>query len=159
MYPKAYLDYLYYFHAERDYFECHEVLELEWKKQPVELRQSYWVTLIQIAVALYHERRGNTKGASILYNRLIKRIPADKAPLTELSIDSTRLLLDLKLRLNQLDEPFLDYDLPLTDEHLIQLCRNRAGDKWKSPSSLNDADLVHKHIHRHHKTSQTEKEE
>lgn len=33
MYPAEYLEYLVYFHADRDYFECHEILEEYWKEQ------------------------------------------------------------------------------------------------------------------------------
>lgn len=52
LYPKAYIDYLVYFHGLRDYFECHEVLEEHWKKDDKAERKKYWVGLIQIAVAL-----------------------------------------------------------------------------------------------------------
>ena len=32
VYPEAYIEYLMYFHGNRDYFECHEVLEEYWKE-------------------------------------------------------------------------------------------------------------------------------
>lgn len=146
MYPKRYLDYLHYFHVDRDYFECHEVLEEEWKNAPVINKNSYWVTLIQIAVALYHERRGNDKGASILYKRLILRIQDDSIELHKLGLDAKQLLEDIELRLNNIGiDVFIDYNLPLTDEYLIRLCRTRAGKRWLAPSNLNNAYLVHKH--------------
>ncbi len=62
MYPKAYIDYLVEFHATRDYFECHEILEEYWKEDPPKKRKRYWVGFIQLAVALYHHRRQNTAG-------------------------------------------------------------------------------------------------
>ncbi len=158
MYAQAYLDYLYFFHAERDYFECHEVLETEWKKRAADHRHSYWVTLIQLAVALYHERRGNKKGAHILLNRLLKRIPLEHVQLEHLGINTSKLLIDLHIRLKKLDEPFSDYDLPLTDSHLIKLCQVRAGDRWKSQSPLNNPNIIHKHILRHQKPKIEEEE-
>ncbi|WP_054711111.1 DUF309 domain-containing protein [Bacillus sp. JCM 19041] len=146
MYPKRYLDYLHYFHVDRDYFECHEVLEEEWKNAPKTNKNSYWVTLIQIAVALYHERRGNYKGASILYKRLLVRIQDDSTELHNLGLDAKQLLGDIELRLNNIGKQFFsDYNLPLTDEYLIRLCRTRAGERWLAPSNLNNAYLVDKH--------------
>lgn len=32
MYPPEYIEFLYHFHCDRDYFECHEILEELWKK-------------------------------------------------------------------------------------------------------------------------------
>jgi len=39
MYPEPYLEYLIQFHAERDYFECHEILEEYWKSAPANERE------------------------------------------------------------------------------------------------------------------------
>ncbi|MBL8233791.1 MAG: DUF309 domain-containing protein [Bryobacterales bacterium] len=46
----------------REYFECHEVLELEWveEKGP---RRLFLQALIHFAVGLYHAGRGNYAGA------------------------------------------------------------------------------------------------
>lgn len=63
MYPKPYIDYLVYFHTNRDYFECHEVLEEHWKVADPRHRNVLWVGLIQVAVSLYHHRRSNYVGA------------------------------------------------------------------------------------------------
>ncbi|KPC99353.1 hypothetical protein LR69_02339 [Geobacillus sp. BCO2] len=69
MYPNAYIEYLVHFHSDRDYFECHEILEEHWKQDG---RNKGWLVLIQMAVAFYHYRRGNTSGAL----RLIRRARA-----------------------------------------------------------------------------------
>ncbi|PAD68333.1 hypothetical protein CHH83_14265, partial [Bacillus sp. 7586-K] len=34
MYDQEYIDFLVHFHCDRDYFECHEILEEHWKKDP-----------------------------------------------------------------------------------------------------------------------------
>lgn len=107
---------------------------------------------------LYHERRGNKKGAHILLNRLLKRIPLEHVQLEHLGINPSKLLIDLHIRLKNLDEPFSDYDLPLTDSHLIKLCQVRAGDRWKSQSPLNNPNIIHKHILRHQKPKIEEEE-
>jgi len=48
-----------------DWFECHETLEELWVGEKGELRDFYQGVL-QMAVALYHWRNGNLKGALIL---------------------------------------------------------------------------------------------
>ncbi len=152
IYPEAYIKYLLYFHADRDYFECHEVLEDHWKRVPKPERESHWVTLIQIAVALYHERRGNLKGAEILYRRLEKRIDKDQEALHALGLDQRQLHKDIMERKRFLGkQPFVDYNLPLNDQALIDECRERSAKEvkeWQKASQLEDHALVHKHRER-----------
>ncbi|WP_218197281.1 DUF309 domain-containing protein, partial [Pseudomonas sp. 2995-1] len=62
-YPDAYIEYLIEFHGTRDYFECHEIMEEYWKKN----KEKHWHTLIQLAVAIYHERQHNYDGSLRLY--------------------------------------------------------------------------------------------
>ena len=58
-FPQKYIEYLVHFHGDRDYFECHEILEEYWKKIDNGNKESIWVGLIQLAVANYHHRRKN----------------------------------------------------------------------------------------------------
>jgi predicted metal-dependent hydrolase len=51
-----------------EWFECHETLEELWVGEKGELRDLYQ-GLLQIAVALYHWRNGNFKGAVGLLQR------------------------------------------------------------------------------------------
>lgn len=51
-----------------EWFECHETLEELWVGEKGELRDFYQ-GLLQIAVALYHWRNGNFKGAVGLLQR------------------------------------------------------------------------------------------
>lgn len=51
-----------------EWFECHETLEELWVGEQGELRDFYQ-GLLQIAVALYHWRNGNFKGAVGLLQR------------------------------------------------------------------------------------------
>ncbi len=82
MYPKAYVAFLHEFHTTRDYFECHEILEEFWKEDPPDQRKKYWVGLIQLAVALYHQRRGNGKGAKRLISNSLHILDSDRNVLT-----------------------------------------------------------------------------
>ena len=63
MYPKEYIQFLTHFNGDRDYFECHEILEEYWKKSNDLKKDSIWVGFILLAVSRYHHRRGNFKGA------------------------------------------------------------------------------------------------
>lgn len=51
---------------ERDYFEAHEIWEDLWQECGPEYRRFYQA-LIQAAVALYHWRNGNWRGARRLF--------------------------------------------------------------------------------------------
>ncbi|WP_025690861.1 DUF309 domain-containing protein [Paenibacillus zanthoxyli] len=62
-YEPLYVAYLVYFNRDRDYFECHEVLEELWLSKD---RDPLYKALLQIAVGLYHYRNGNTRGAIIM---------------------------------------------------------------------------------------------
>lgn len=59
----------------RDWFTCHETLELLWLDSQGELRQIYQ-GLLQITVALHHWRSGNFSGALTLLARGAGRLRA-----------------------------------------------------------------------------------
>lgn len=100
-YPSAYIDYLVYFHGDRDYFECHEVLEEYWKEHPGDPLSGIYVGLIQVAVALYHQRRGNRNGAVKMLKQAIRGL---HNPLVEqLGINGEQLQARLKQRLEELE--------------------------------------------------------
>ncbi|BCJ88453.1 DUF309 domain-containing protein [Effusibacillus dendaii] len=62
--PQELLDYVQYMKESR-YFDAHEVLEELWHSD----RNDFYKGLIQIAVALFHLRNGNIKGARHLFKR------------------------------------------------------------------------------------------
>ncbi|MBJ6751555.1 DUF309 domain-containing protein [Geomonas sp. Red421] len=73
----------------REWFACHETLEELWVGAQGELRDFYQGVL-QVAVALYHWRNGNFKGAEGLLQRgpdLLRRVPD-----TCLGVDVARLV-------------------------------------------------------------------
>lgn len=152
-YPKAYIDFLLYFHTDRDYFECHEVLEEHWKTTPRKEEDHYWVALIQIAVGLYHERRGNRLGARRMLSSSLRIIKNDPVALKMLGLDTPQLMQMINERLIQMEqsEPFSDMDLPIQDPRLLQDCQTACKEKqlvWCAPSMLDREELVHKHSRR-----------
>ncbi|WYP28189.1 DUF309 domain-containing protein [Alkalihalobacillus sp. FSL W8-0930] len=152
-YPKAYIDFLIYFHTDRDYFECHEVLEEHWKTTPRKKGDHYWVALIQLAVGLYHERRQNLEGAKRMFTSSRRIIQNDPHAIKKLGLDSHQLLEMINDRLNQMEhtESFSDMNLPIDDPRLLLECRSACEAKelvWCAPSMLDREELVHKHSRR-----------
>jgi uncharacterized protein len=125
MYPQPYLDYLIQFHAERDYFECHEILEEYWKSAPPAERKLIWVGLIQIAVGLYHQRRGNRNGAEKMLGNALKLVRQHQHELSELGLDAPALTALLEKRLDDLQQgvPYVSLDLPMIDPGLQEAYR------------------------------------
>jgi predicted metal-dependent hydrolase len=149
-YPKAYMDYLIYFHAERDFFECHEVLEAYWKEHPGDPLATAYVGLIQVAVSFYHQRRHNLAGALKMLRSAIHLLKVED--LVKLGIDPAlfhNLLLDCLERLeNPADFKYADMDIPLADPLLQAACMERCVGQslvWQSASNFGDIHLINKH--------------
>lgn len=149
-YPQAYIEYLVQFHAVRDYFECHEILEEYWKEHPESRYRETWVMLIQLAVSLYHERRGNRTGAVKLMTGAIGRFNASH--MEQLGVDGHALLERMRNRLDELrseaEAPFSDLNIPIIDEELVQRCEVRAkelGCTFGQPSDMQDSYLLNRH--------------
>ncbi|OCT14202.1 hypothetical protein A8709_25555 [Paenibacillus pectinilyticus] len=151
-YPEAYTDYLCYFHGERDYFECHEVMEEFWKEHPEDPRRLTYVGLIQIAVGLYHSRRGNRAGAVKMLQSAANNLQAEDV--RSLGLDDV----ELQARIGQAwlaieDDHFQfeDVNLPISDpellRHCLAICEQR-GLVWQAPSRMSDVMLIDKHTRR-----------
>lgn len=148
-YPEPYVQFLCHFHGDRDYFECHEILEEFWKSQP-QPREAVWVGLIQIAVALYHHRRGNLAGAGKLLERAIQIISDRREQAARLGLDSAALIALLEQRLAQIraHTAYTSLNLPIADPALKAACERRCaarGMRFGEPSRLDDPLLLHKH--------------
>ncbi|WP_176706257.1 DUF309 domain-containing protein [Paenibacillus hemerocallicola] len=115
-YDVLYVEFLYYFNVERDYFECHEVMEELWMEEG---RNPLHQGLLQIAVALYHHRNGNVGGAIKLFSQGIEKL--EFYPKFTLGIDLGKLIADSNAYLDKLlgieEEPFEFYDLDIAIVH------------------------------------------
>ncbi|WP_042203403.1 DUF309 domain-containing protein [Paenibacillus camerounensis] len=107
-----YLAYLVYFNRDRDYFECHEVLEELWLARD---RDPLYKALLQVAVGLYHFRNGNVRGGMIMLDRsynALRQYPGDI-----LGINLAKLASEVGEYASQLnayqDSPFAYYDLTI----------------------------------------------
>ncbi|CAM3714772.1 DUF309 domain-containing protein [Alkalicoccus chagannorensis] len=149
-YPSAYEDFLVHFHATRDFFECHEILEDYWLSDNKDVR---WLMLIQTAVALYHERQGNKRGAVRLIDKVLRHTKAHPGRLEELSVDENKLqhqLIERRASISSGDsyEPMA---LPVVDSALLRKCRLYAeslGLEWNADDRGAGPDLIYKHRRR-----------
>ncbi|WP_428908981.1 DUF309 domain-containing protein [Niallia sp. Krafla_26] len=151
-FPQEYIHFLVHFHGDRDYFECHEILEDYWKKVDSGNKESIWVGLIQLAVSNYHHRRGNFAGAKRTLEKSAYILSKNKEKLEELGIEATILLQEIDDHLARIDslKPYNSYSLPLSHE-LVSLCARRSkelGLAWGSNSNMEDHDVVHRHMRR-----------
>ncbi|RJE90143.1 DUF309 domain-containing protein [Paenibacillus sp. 1011MAR3C5] len=148
-YPDAYIAYLVEFHATRDYFECHELLEEYWKAHPDDGMGDTWVGLIQIAVGQYHERRGNRRGAAKMYESADGKLADEQ--LVQLGMDARSLRVQLEERRKAVEAgtPFKDIEIKLTDEELLRLCMQACeagGYSWGTASPAENQALIHRHL-------------
>ncbi|MFC0014723.1 MULTISPECIES: DUF309 domain-containing protein [Allobacillus] len=151
MYPKQYLEYLYEFHYTRDYFECHEVLEDFWKNETEMKRNSVWTGLIQLAVGLYHYRRGNIVGAKKLIDSCYEKLWKHQGDLIQLGLSNQRLI-DLISTIQyqiQNNVPYKSVDLPIVNKKLQdRLCRLaiQKDNQAEYAYQVSDERIVHRHL-------------
>jgi predicted metal-dependent hydrolase len=111
-YDRLYVDFIYYFNIERDYFECHEVMEELWLEEG---RKPLYQGLLQIAVGLYHHWNGNVGGSIKLFSQGIEKLQHFSSPI--LGIDLAMIVEEsrqyLQKLLNIAESPFEFYDLNL----------------------------------------------
>ncbi|MES9685474.1 DUF309 domain-containing protein [Gottfriedia acidiceleris] len=138
---ERYIKYLCHFHFDQDFFECHEILEEQWKLELNHQYKKVWLGLIRISVVLYHYRRRNFTGAKKLFRHVIT-FSNDSNLLEMAGIDQLRfqqIISDLQLNL-QNETEFHPFDLPINDQELIERYQNQ-----KENYSSFTADLINKH--------------
>ncbi|WP_043905343.1 DUF309 domain-containing protein [Parageobacillus genomosp. 1] len=145
--PEAYIRYLVHFHTDRDYFECHEILEEHWKENGY---KKVWVVLIQIAVALYHHRRGNNQGALRMMQKARALLEKEQRAIHGLGLDEQRLAEQLERYMERImqNKAYKSIELPIRDETLRKICQTiceKQGLTWGQASDLNNVYLMHKH--------------
>lgn len=108
-----YIKFLYYFNVEKDYYECHEVMEELWLEEG---RNPFYQGLLQVAVGLYHFQNGNISGAVKLMSAALEKL--EDAPDAWMGIDMGSLKNEAALYLTRLQNydqnPFSFYPLSIT---------------------------------------------
>lgn len=117
---ERYLAFISYFNRERDYFECHEVMEELWLEEG---RHPLLQGLLQAAVGLHHWHNDNFTGAVKLTEAGLAKLSAYADVV--LGLDVARLRGEMETTLALLsdrpaDAPFRAYELVVTDERLAE---------------------------------------
>jgi uncharacterized protein len=150
LYPREYLQYLVHFHGDRDYFECHEILEEYGKKKDPGNKHSIWVGFIQLAVSNYHHRRGNFNGAKKTLKNAMEIFLTKANSITTLGLESQTLIKILGESLDKIEQNqvYKSIQLPIYDGSLLNQCKllcEKAGYHWGANSDISDLHLVHMH--------------
>jgi len=108
-----------YFNRDRDYFECHEVMEELWLENG---RSSLLQGLLQAAVGLHHWDNGNRSGAAKLMRASLDKLSC--YPDEMLGLDLRRLREELEISLEALaiapdDALFRAFRLIVLDDRLL----------------------------------------
>ncbi|MDP5274561.1 DUF309 domain-containing protein [Chengkuizengella axinellae] len=137
IYDSLYVEYVYYFNIDRDYFECHEVLEELWLNEG---RSPIYQGLLQVAVALHHFSNNNITGGVKLFTLALEKLEANRNLADDLGIDLDKLIYDSTVYLNKLKRykdhpfPFYDLDIRIIDAVLAE----EVNDLIQNPPSKHD---------------------
>ncbi|MBO8154899.1 MAG: DUF309 domain-containing protein [Bacillaceae bacterium] len=153
MFDEAYIEYLVHFHCTRDYFECHEILEERWKQELPLDRESIWVAFIQLAVALYHHRRGNLEGAKRLMKKSINKFQKNDEKIEQFGLNKYEFwtLIDHVERRIMGEKPYVSVSLPIEHPDLLHKLKEKCSEfscTYPSKSDLTNPELIHRHIYR-----------
>jgi predicted metal-dependent hydrolase len=150
LYPAQYIEYLAHFNGDRDYFECHEILEEYWKETTDRSKDSIWVGFILLAVSRYHHRRRNYNGAKRTLEKAIKIFSLhDHEPiLLGLNANIFFPMLSNLLVQAETEERYQSITLPISDPALLEACLKECQNKgfnWGQESNLEDESIIHRH--------------
>lgn len=138
-----YIEFCSYFNGNQDYFECHEVLEEYWKDIAPGNKQHVLVGLIQLAVGMYHWRRHNFDGATIMLQKSQQCLQENRTSTFLEAIDQNHLVQQLQYAIQQtaMKQPFQAFSLCITDPLLQQ----HIDQAMTSFSKQDEYFLTHKH--------------
>lgn len=150
MITTEFINYLVHFHSDRDYFECHEILEEHWKDVDARNKESILVGWIQLAVSQYHHRRGNFAGALRTIQKALAILSMHKESIKKYGIDEDMLIEAIAMKKIEIEQtlPYKSMNLPITDESLLRKCQHQAeiaGLIWGMESNLNNKEIIHRH--------------
>jgi predicted metal-dependent hydrolase len=116
---QRYLQFLGYFHYSYDYFECHEVLEEQWKCELNESFKPSWLGLIRLSVVLYHQRRGNLAGATKLMRHVVN-FANNRILVEQVGLNFNEFIKTVQLLKERIDHnlPFIPISLPIENKAL-----------------------------------------
>jgi uncharacterized protein len=150
LYPAQYIEFLAHFNGDRDYFECHEILEEYWKEFSDRSKDSIWVGFILLAVSRYHHRRKNFNGAKRTLEKAIKIFSLHERELFQMGLDMDIFypMLSKLLEYANKEERYASVTLPISDPALLEACIKECQNKgfnWGKESNLEDVSIINRH--------------
>jgi predicted metal-dependent hydrolase len=150
LYPSEYIQFLAHFHGDRDYFECHELLEDYWKQTDSRNKDSIWVGFILLSVSAYHHRRNNFSGAIRTLIKALRIFEFQPDTLTKLGLNKVKLIQLLKEQASALQngEAYRSYSLPICDPSLTELAAKaceQQGFFWGNESDMTNKFIIDRH--------------
>jgi len=126
-YDEKFVHFIVLFNIDRDYFECHEVMEELWLEEG---RNRFYQGLLQVAVGLHHWRNDNLSGAVKLFTAALEKLqPSGDVQhgldLKQLKAD-TRQALELLLADGEAPPAFRSFDIRVLDAELAELTERLA---------------------------------
>jgi predicted metal-dependent hydrolase len=121
VYDPLYVEFIHYFNKERDFFECHEVLEELWLEEG---RSPLYQGLLQVAVGLHHYSYHNVTGAIKLFQAGVDKLHHYRGQ--DIGIDLDQYIANATeyiAKLNAIEEePFAFYcfDIKVLDAELAK---------------------------------------
>nr|WP_285859002.1 DUF309 domain-containing protein [Bhargavaea ginsengi] len=143
-----FIKFIAYFNENQDYFECHEVLEDYWNAVAPRDRTHPLVGYIQTAVALYHWRRDNFRGAAKLFakaERLLRAAHEEESPFSK-GVDVPSLLRNIIDARNAVEkeQPFKPFLIAVDDSAIRSAVMELIASG--GVPTLTGARLIHKHM-------------
>jgi uncharacterized protein len=144
LFHPLYIEYCTYFNGNRDYFECHEVLEEYWKEIAPGERDHPLVGYIQVATGMYHWRRENYSGAERMLSKafLIFKRSADSPFVEKIQLAKFMERITESIQLVQQNCVFQPFELEITDEKLKLI----VSEKIQELLPVDHDFIVHKHM-------------
>jgi uncharacterized protein len=122
-YPSLYVDFFHYFNIEKDYFECHEVLEELWLETG---REPFYQGLLQVAVGLYHFQNENINGAIKMMVAASEKLSKYPEPIyMGIHLQNLKQHTEQCLQQIQSNKPFSPFYIQIEDPKLQELIENR----------------------------------
>lgn len=119
-YDRLYVQFIKLFNEERDFYQCHDVMEELWLEEG---RKPLLQGLLQVAVGLHHFQNGNRSGAIKLLEAALHKLHA--YPNMIMGIDLQKLRIDAESFLVELQNsggilpPLRDITIQVVDHELI----------------------------------------
>jgi uncharacterized protein len=144
LFHPLFVDYCAYFNGNKDYFECHEVLEEYWKEIAPGDKFHPLVGYVQLATGLYHWRRDNFSGASRILTKAQMNFKQNQGSLyfKYIDFDTLQSKIDSTLTFIENKASFHGFALPINNETLLQ----QTNEKIVKLPPLSQHFIINKHM-------------